>query len=141
MTSVGSARLRGSVALITGAGSGIGAGVARRFVREGARVVAVGRDTGRLDRVVAPLGDRALAVPGDVTNPDDCRRAVDTALECFGKLDVLVPNAGVADQGLGLTDLTAVELDQAYQEVFAVNVKGALLIVHAALDALGRARG
>jgi NAD(P)-dependent dehydrogenase (short-subunit alcohol dehydrogenase family) len=137
----GPARLDGSVALVTGAGSGIGAGVVRRFVREGARVVAMDRDTGRLDGVVGPLGDRAIAAPGDVTELADGRRAVGLAVDRFGRLDVLVPNAGVHDGSVALTDLTAEQLLRAYDEVFSVNVKGALLTVHAALDELIRARG
>lgn len=134
-------RLEGRVALVTGAGSGIGAGVTRRFIREGARVIAMGRSARRLAEVVDPLGDRAIAVPGDVTDPGDCRRAVDVAVEHFGRLDILVPNAGVYDQRVGLTDVTIDQLHQAYEEIFAVNVKGALLIVRAAVEALIQARG
>lgn len=137
----GSGRLDGMVALVTGAGTGIGAGVVRRFVREGACVVAMGRDAARLQRSVEPLGDNAIAVPGDVTDPDDCRRAVEVTVERFGKLDVLVPNAGVHDRGIKIGDLTAQQLDQAYEQVFGVNLKGALMIVHAALGELVRARG
>jgi NAD(P)-dependent dehydrogenase (short-subunit alcohol dehydrogenase family) len=135
------ARLGDRVALVTGAGSGIGAGVVRRFVAEGARVVAVERDGERLDRLVKPFGGRAVAVLGDVTDPGDCRRAVDVAVDRFGKLDVLVSNAGVHDQDIALTDLTTDQLDRAYEEIFAVNVKGALLMVHAAVDELIRNRG
>jgi NAD(P)-dependent dehydrogenase (short-subunit alcohol dehydrogenase family) len=135
------ARLGDRVALVTGAGSGIGAGVVRRFVAEGARVVAVERDGERLDRLVKPFGGRAVAVLGDVTDPGDCRRAVEVAVDRFGKLDVLVSNAGVHDQDIALTDLTTDQLDRAYEEIFAVNVKGALLMVHAAVDELIRNRG
>jgi NAD(P)-dependent dehydrogenase (short-subunit alcohol dehydrogenase family) len=137
----GLARLEGTVALVTGASSGIGAGVVRRFVREGARVVAMARDAERLDGVVRPLGDRAVGVRGDVSDPADCRRAVDLTVDRFGRLDALVPNAGVHDGNVALTDLTIEQLGQAYEEVFAVNVKGALLIVHAALGDLVRAHG
>jgi NAD(P)-dependent dehydrogenase (short-subunit alcohol dehydrogenase family) len=135
------ARLQGSVALVTGAGSGIGAGVTRRFVQEGANVVAMGRDSKRLAQTVEPLRDHAIAVPGDVTDPADCRRAVEIAIDRFGRLDVLVPNAGVHDHGAGLADLTSEQLDQAYDQIFGVNLKGGLLIVHAALGELVRAQG
>ncbi|MEV7046312.1 SDR family NAD(P)-dependent oxidoreductase [Amycolatopsis sp. NPDC051061] len=131
----------GKVALVTGGGSGIGAGVVRRFVREGARVVVVGRDGDRLAGVVGPLGDRAAAVPADVTDPDGCRRAVELAVDRFGKLDVLVPNAGIHDHGAALADLPIDRVGQVYDELFAVNVKGALFVVRAALDALTAARG
>ncbi|WP_326565276.1 SDR family NAD(P)-dependent oxidoreductase [Amycolatopsis rhabdoformis] len=135
------ARLEGSVALVTGAGSGIGAGVMRRFVREGARVVAMGRGADRLREAVEPLGPAVVAMPGDVTDPADCRDAVDLALSHFGKLDVLVPNAGMYDQNAALSQLSLEELEAAYAEVFTVNVKGALLTVHAALPALIESRG
>ncbi|MER8162567.1 SDR family NAD(P)-dependent oxidoreductase [Streptomyces sp. NPDC094472] len=134
-------RLDGTVALITGAGTGIGAGVVRRFVREGARVVAMGRDADKLERSVEPFGDRAVAVPGDVTYPHDCQRAVQVALERFGRLDVLVPNAGVHDQNVKISDLSTQQLNQAYDQIFEVNLKGALLIVHAALGELVRTSG
>jgi 2,3-dihydroxy-2,3-dihydrophenylpropionate dehydrogenase len=134
-------RLEGSVALITGAGSGIGEGVMRRFIREGAQVVAMGRDAERLRKAVEPLGSAVVAMPGDVTDPADCRSAVELALTHFGKLDVLVPNAGVYDQNMALSKVSIEELEAAYAEVFTVNVKGALLIVHAALPALIEARG
>lgn len=127
-------RLDGSVALVTGAASGIGAGVVRRFVREGAEVVA-------MDRVDQSPSSHVVPVTGDVTNAADCARAVATAVDRFGKLDVLVPNAGIPDPHDSLADLTSAELDRAYEDVFAVNVKGALLIVHAALDQLISARG
>lgn len=134
-------RLEGRVALVTGAGSGIGAGVVRRFVREGARVVAMSRGADRLRQATEPLGEAVVAMPGDVTDPADCRNAVELALSHFGRLDVLVPNAGVHDQNVALSSLGAEELEAAYAEVFTVNVKGALLIVHAALPALVEARG
>ncbi len=137
----GPARLEGSVALVTGAGSGIGAGVVRRFVREGARVVAMDRNAERLDAEVEPLGDRVVAAAGDVTAPADCRRAVDLAVARFGQLDVLVPNAGVHDGNVALCDLTSEQLQRSFDEMFAVNVKGAMLVVHAALDELIRTRG
>ena len=116
-----SARLAGDVALVTGASSGIGAGVVRRFVREGAAVVAMARDAERLDDVARALDDQVVAVVGDVTEPADCRRAVATAVDRFGKLDILVPNAGVHDRNAALTDLTTEQLAQAYDDVFTVN--------------------
>lgn len=135
------ARLECSVALVTGAGSGIGAGVVRRFVREGARVVAMDRDAKRLRQATEVLGDAVIAMPGDVTEPADCSGAVELALGHFGKLDILVPNAGVHDRNAALASLTVEQLNAAYAEVFTVNVKGALLLVHAALPALIEARG
>jgi meso-butanediol dehydrogenase/(S,S)-butanediol dehydrogenase/diacetyl reductase len=95
-------RFQGKRALVTGGGTGIGAAVARRLQDEGAEVTVMGRRREPLESV----SDR-IAV-GDVTNPDDCRRAVEAA----GPLDLLVHNAGVA--GTGWDDVVAVNLTAAH---------------------------
>lgn len=86
--------------LCTGAGSGIGAAAARLLVEEGARVVLGSRRVEPLETLVAELGsDHALAVPMDVRRPDDNRRLVAAALERWGRLDSVVPNAGIGLYG------------------------------------------
>jgi len=87
-------RFTGTVALVTGAGTGIGAAVCRRLVAEGGRVVLSGRREGPLADVAGPLGDRALVVPGDAAAAEDARRVVAKAVETFGRLDIVVANAG-----------------------------------------------
>lgn len=94
----GSGRLDGKVALITGGDSGIGRAVALHFAREGANV-AIGyleeeRDAGETVRLVEAEGGKCLAVAGDVGDPAFCRTFVKRAVETFGKVDVLVNNAG-----------------------------------------------
>jgi NAD(P)-dependent dehydrogenase (short-subunit alcohol dehydrogenase family) len=86
-------RLSGKAALITGAGQGIGAGVARAFVREGASVVLAGRTLQKVADVAADLGNTAVPISCDVTDRDQVIAAVDTAVERFGGLDILVNNA------------------------------------------------
>jgi 2,3-dihydroxy-2,3-dihydrophenylpropionate dehydrogenase len=136
--------LEGEVALITGGASGLGRAVALRYLAEGASVVAVDRDRAKLEAVVAAAGehaDRVLTVPGDVRSPDDLHTAVRAAVDRFGKLDILVPNAGIWDYHRSVTRLTGHELAEAFDEIFAVNVKGYLLAVEAAWRELVATRG
>ncbi|MEU1272296.1 SDR family oxidoreductase [Streptomyces sp. NPDC005799] len=88
------ARFTDAVALVTGAGTGIGAAVCRRLAAEGARVVLSGRREGPLRKVAGQLGDRALVVAGDAAVKEDMRRVIDSALEVYGRLDVVVASAG-----------------------------------------------
>jgi NAD(P)-dependent dehydrogenase (short-subunit alcohol dehydrogenase family) len=89
--------LKDQVAIITGAGSGIGAATAVRFVSEGASVVLVGRSKDKLADTYQHIGlkDRVALVPGDVRNQQTAESAVRTALERFGRLDILVNNAAM----------------------------------------------
>src|SRR6516225_6169169 len=95
--------LQGKVVLITGGSSGIGRATALRLAGHGARVVVAARTTAALEQVVreaAERGAEALAVPTDVTEREQCRRAVAAAVERFGRLDVLVCSAGVSMRAL-----------------------------------------
>ena len=87
--------LDGKVVAVTGASSGSGLGVARRFVAEGAKVVLLARGKERLERVAAELGKRAAAIATDVGDPDSVRTAFEHIDARFGKLDVLVNNAAI----------------------------------------------
>jgi 2,3-dihydroxy-2,3-dihydrophenylpropionate dehydrogenase len=136
--------LQGEVALITGGGSGIGRAVALRYLAEGAYVTVFGRGAAQLQEVVraaGDLGDRVLAVPGDVRSPDDLRLAVEATVGRFGRLDILVPNAGIWDYHRSVTRLTGKELSEAFDEVFGINVKGYVLAVEAAWRELVATRG
>src|SRR5690606_34392004 len=113
-------RLAGKIAVITGAGSGMGRAMAELFHAEGAKVVCADR-TGREETVAAALGDAAVPVRVDVTRCEDVRRMIALAEERFGRLDVLVNNAGIAAPEQPLD-----ELDEGFfEQVTAVNLKAA----------------
>lgn len=127
-------RLEGRKALVTGGGTGIGAGIARSFAAEGARVTVTGRREGPLKDLAREIGCHWVA--GDVAVPADAERMVAGAVEAHGGLDVLVNNAGVA-RFTPLADTTeevlALQLD--------VNVKGPFHMTRAALPHLKAAKG
>ena len=92
-------RLINKVAVITGGNSGIGLGIAEEFKNEGARGVIIGRNQETLDRAVAKLGDNFIAINADVTDVADLERAFKETAEKFGKIDVIVANAGAGTVG------------------------------------------
>jgi len=139
MANSGRHRFDGQVVLITGASSGIGAGLAREFAREGAHTVLVARRVERIEALAAELASgsrRSLAVAGDVTRDGDLERAVDLARREFGRLDVAVANAGILMEGR-IFDLTLED----YRKHLETNTLGALRTVMAALPALRETRG
>jgi NAD(P)-dependent dehydrogenase (short-subunit alcohol dehydrogenase family) len=132
-------RLRGKVAIVTGGGSGLGRAIAQRFGREGALVVVSGRRAGPLEDVVGQIvaaGGQAVAVPGDVTRPADDARLVRHAVDAFGRLDVLVNNAGIISR-TSVIDST----DEDWQRVVDVNLTSVFRVCKAALPELIRSRG
>ncbi len=116
-------RLAGKIAIVTGAASGFGEGIARKFVAEGARVVVADRDGEGADRVAASLGANAAAVRADVTKAADVEAMVRTAIERFDGLDVLVNNAGMGHLPQPLESLAEADFDR----ILAVNVKAIYL--------------
>jgi NAD(P)-dependent dehydrogenase (short-subunit alcohol dehydrogenase family) len=91
-----SGRLEGRVAAVTGSSRGIGRAVAEAFVRDGARVVINSRDQGTADRAAGEIGEAAVGVGADVTTESGAAAVVEGALGAFGRLDVMVNNAGMA---------------------------------------------
>ena len=117
------------VALVTGAGTGIGRAVALAFLREGYSVVLVGRRVEPLEAVVKESGsDRALAVPTDVGNPESVAALFTKIREAFGRIDVLFNNAGVSGIGTGFEDITF----ETWQNVVNINLTGSFLCAQGA---------
>lgn len=132
-------KLSGHAVLITGASSGIGAALAREFARRGADVVLAARRVERLEALAEEIrrgGRRALAVVCDVTRDGDVERAVAAARSAFGRVDVVVANAGFGVVG----DVERLTLDD-YRRQFETNVFGVLRTVWAGLEDVKRARG
>ncbi|SDB74527.1 SDR family NAD(P)-dependent oxidoreductase [Belnapia rosea] len=116
------------VALVTGGSSGIGLAIARRFAGLGMQVVLVGRRQSALNAAVSSLGGSAVGLTADVTSPADLDRLFGEVKARFGRLDVLVPNAG-GGQHAPLGQITEAQFDQQ----FATNVKGVVFTVQTAL--------
>ncbi|MQY14149.1 Cis-2,3-dihydrobiphenyl-2,3-diol dehydrogenase [Streptomyces sp. RB5] len=132
--------LDGQTVVLTGAGSGIGRAVVRRYAAEGARVVAVDI-TERVGELSAELGEAVIPVVADVATWEGNVRAVRTALDAWGRLDVFVGNAGITDSARPLEDIPGDALPAAFGELFGVNVLAPMLGVRAALDALIASHG
>jgi NAD(P)-dependent dehydrogenase (short-subunit alcohol dehydrogenase family) len=116
---------KGKVAIVTGAGSGIGRAVAIGLAGEGFRVVLAGRRKDALEETSrrAGAGEALLVVPTDVTSPGDVRALFDSAVTAFGRVDVLFNNAGVSAPGVPLEDLTI----QQWRTVLETNLTGPFL--------------
>jgi NAD(P)-dependent dehydrogenase (short-subunit alcohol dehydrogenase family) len=132
--------LDGKRALVVGAGSGIGRAVLDAFRSEGAQVAALELDEAKAERLAAELPGCVVS-RGDATALADSRAAVRAVTDAFGGLDVLVNCVGIFDFYRGLADIADDQLDAAFDEVFAVNVKSQLVSVRAALPELRRAGG
>ena len=120
-------RLEGKVAVVTGAGSGFGEGIARKFIAEGAMVVIADRDAVGGERVAKALGANARFVRVDVANAADVTTMLDAAQDCFGGLHILVNNAGVSHTPQPLEDVTEEDFDR----ILAINVKAIYLAAKA----------
>jgi NAD(P)-dependent dehydrogenase (short-subunit alcohol dehydrogenase family) len=123
--------LDGKVAIITGGGGGIGRVIGARFVAEGAKVVLTGRTEQTLVEACEPLGDAATHVVADVAAAADCQAMVDAALATFGRVDVVVNNAGIDDEAPFL-EMT----EKGWDLVLDVNLKGPYLLSQAAARAM-----
>ncbi len=133
-------RLKDKIAIVTGAGSGIGRAIALAMVREGARVVLVGRRNDRVEAVAreVPREEQgsAMALAADVSKRDEIERVLQETVKAFGGINVLVNNAGILHAG------TAEQITEAqWDETFNINVRGLWLLSRAMLPHLRKAGG
>lgn len=126
-------RLKDKSIVVTGASSGMGKAIVERFVKEGAFVVAVARRKERLDALKESLAQekgQVLVFQGDVSKKEDNEKMIELAVQHFGKLDVLVNNAGIMDDMSGIGDAT----DEKYEQVMKVNVYGPMCAMRKAVS-------
>jgi len=122
------------VAIVTGAGTGIGKAVALALLKDGYRVVLAGRRPAPLSDVIelSGAGDRALAVPTDVADPDSVKALFDATVAHFGRVDLLFNNAGVNAPGIALEDLTLAQ----WKNVVDINLTGMFLCIQQAFKVM-----
>lgn len=126
-------RLTGKTIIVTGAGSGMGEAMAKLFAQEGARIVTADIHSETVERVVSDIkeaGGEAIAAVSDIANPNAARELVQQALEAYGKLDVLVNNAGIMDGMEGVADIS----DERWDHVFTVNTTGTMRLMREAVN-------
>jgi len=126
-------RLQNKSIVVTGASSGMGKAIVERFAKEGANIIAVARRKERLDQLAEELkdsGGKVIPFVGDVSKQEDLEQAIDLAVKEFGRLDVLVNNAGIMDDMSPIGDIKNEKIDQ----VFAVNVYGPMYSMRKAVQ-------
>jgi len=125
-------RLNRKISVVTGASSGIGEETARLFAKEGAVVVLVARREGRLQQIVSDIeaaGGKAAYIAADLTSPEKCANVVEQVVAKFGRIDVLVNNAGIPDKHMPTTRTT----NELWDQVISVDLSGVFYMCRAAL--------
>ncbi len=129
-------RLQGKTAIITGAGSGIGAAAVRKFLSEGAEVFATDVDKSALESLAREFPSVAT-LAADVSQPDEVAAVFSAALERWDRLDILVNSAGITARNVA----SEASLAERWDKVMEVNVKGSMLMAHAAVSAMRQSGG
>ncbi|MCB9283270.1 MAG: SDR family NAD(P)-dependent oxidoreductase [Lewinellaceae bacterium] len=132
-------KLNNKVAIVTGSAMGIGKAIARHLGREGASVVLNGRDPVRLSRTCYQLLEEGLDVSacvGDISNIEDCRKLVAHAISQYGRLDILINNAGVSHKGFFKDTLPGV-----FRESVEINILGTMFLTREALPGILASKG
>jgi NAD(P)-dependent dehydrogenase (short-subunit alcohol dehydrogenase family) len=129
-------RLKGKVAVITGAGSGIGKAIAHRFAGEGAKVVCAGRSD-RASDVAAEIGEAAVGLRADISDEADVQRMIATAEDAFGQIDVLINNAGFGGRMKPLHEQTTEDWDR----IHGVNLRGVFFCMKYGIMSMRRTGG
>jgi 3-oxoacyl-[acyl-carrier protein] reductase len=122
-------RLQGKVALVTGAGQGFGQGIAETFAREGAKVAVVDLNEANARKVAEGIGPAAIAMRADVSVAADVDASVAATVQAFGRLDIVVNNAGTTHRNRPMLEVEEDEFDR----IFAVNVKSIYLYARAVI--------
>jgi 3-oxoacyl-[acyl-carrier protein] reductase len=130
-------RLDGKIALVTGAGSGIGTCIAETYAREGARVALADINADAAKSAARAIGNNAIALRCDVSKKADIGGVVEETVSAFGALDILVNNAGTTHVNKPVLEISEAE----YDRIFAVNVKGIFLACQAAVPAFRKQGG
>jgi len=129
-------KLTNKIAVVTGAGSGIGNAIAVLFAQEGAKVVVSDVNLETANATVAEIelnGGFAVSIAANVAKEDDVQNLIDTAVKIYGTLDILVNNAGIMDNFVPAGDMT----DELWEKVFAVNTTGPMRTIRKALSVFG----
>ncbi|QFU16169.1 glucose 1-dehydrogenase [Microvirga thermotolerans] len=130
-------RLEGKVALVTGAGSGFGLGIVEKFAAEGAKVAIVDIKEDAAKAAAGRIGAAAIGLAADVSKAADVKDAVKKTLDAFGRLDIVVNNAGISHRNRPMLEVDEAEFDR----IFAVNVKSIYLFAQAAVPVMRQGGG
>jgi len=123
-------RFDGKVAVVTGAGTGIGRAIATRLAKEGAYISAIGRRIEKIEETVKAIknsGGRGIAIKGDISKKEDIEGIVKKTIDEFGKIDFLINNAGTEGKAMNLLEMS----EEYWDEIYNINVRGVFLMTRA----------